>query len=36
MPTLREMSSERDTATFLPVPLDLFSPFLKKGDGEKK
>jgi regulator of protease activity HflC (stomatin/prohibitin superfamily) len=34
--TMREISSEHNTTTFLPVPIDLFSPFLKKGDGEKK
>src|SRR5499427_7644029 len=28
--TMREMSSEHNTTTFLPVPIDLFSPFLKK------
>jgi len=36
--TMREISSEHNTTTFLPVPIDLFSPFLKKvndGDLEK-
>ncbi|HEY3898700.1 MAG TPA: slipin family protein [Chthoniobacter sp.] len=28
--TMREISSERSTTTFLPIPLDLFSPLLKK------
>ena len=28
--TMREMSSERNTTTFLPLPIDLFSAFLKK------
>ncbi len=28
--TMREISSEHNTTTFLPVPIDLFSPFLKK------
>ncbi len=28
--TMREISSEHNTTTFLPVPLDLFAPFLKK------
>jgi regulator of protease activity HflC (stomatin/prohibitin superfamily) len=32
--TMREISSEHNTTTFLPVPIDLFTPFLKKG-GEK-
>jgi regulator of protease activity HflC (stomatin/prohibitin superfamily) len=34
--TMREISSEHNTTTFLPVPIDLFSPFLKKDGGEKK
>ncbi len=33
--TMREISSEHNTTTFLPVPIDLFSPFLKKSDGAK-
>lgn len=28
--TMREISSEHNTTTFLPVPIDLFSPFMKK------
>ncbi|MBI4621914.1 MAG: SPFH domain-containing protein [Verrucomicrobia bacterium] len=32
--TMREISSEHNTTTFLPVPIDLFSPFLKKSIGE--
>jgi regulator of protease activity HflC (stomatin/prohibitin superfamily) len=28
--TMREISSEKSTTTFLPIPMDLFSPFLKK------
>ncbi len=28
--TMREISSEHNTTTFLPVPLDLFGPFMKK------
>jgi regulator of protease activity HflC (stomatin/prohibitin superfamily) len=28
--TMREIASERSTTTFLPIPMDLFSPFLKK------
>jgi len=27
--TMREISSEHNTTTFLPIPIDLFSPFLK-------
>jgi regulator of protease activity HflC (stomatin/prohibitin superfamily) len=27
--TMREVASERNTTTFFPVPIDLFSPFLK-------
>ncbi len=33
--TMREISSEHNTTTFLPVPIDLFSPFLKPGAAEK-
>src|SRR5512136_421350 len=29
--TMREISSEHNTTTFLPVPIDLFSPFMKGG-----
>jgi regulator of protease activity HflC (stomatin/prohibitin superfamily) len=28
--TMREISSEHNTTTFLPVPIDLFSPFIKQ------
>ena len=28
--TMKEISSEHNTTTFLPVPLDLFAPFLKR------
>jgi regulator of protease activity HflC (stomatin/prohibitin superfamily) len=28
--TMREISSEHNTTTFLPVPIDLFMPFMKK------
>ena len=28
--TMREISSEHNTTTFLPIPMDLFSPFMKK------
>jgi regulator of protease activity HflC (stomatin/prohibitin superfamily) len=34
--TMREISSEHNTTTFLPVPIDLFSPFLKKGGDDAK
>lgn len=33
--TMREISSEHNTTTFLPVPIDLFTPFMK-GPAEKK
>jgi regulator of protease activity HflC (stomatin/prohibitin superfamily) len=33
--TMREISSEHNTTTFLPVPIDLFSPFLRKGEPPK-
>jgi regulator of protease activity HflC (stomatin/prohibitin superfamily) len=29
--TMREISSEHNTTTFLPLPIDLFSPFIRKG-----
>jgi regulator of protease activity HflC (stomatin/prohibitin superfamily) len=29
--TMREISSEHNTTTFLPVPIDIFGPFLKGG-----
>ncbi len=33
--TMREISSEHNTTTFVPIPLDLFAPFLKKaGEGQ--
>jgi regulator of protease activity HflC (stomatin/prohibitin superfamily) len=28
--TMREISSEQNTTTFLPIPMDLFTPFLKR------
>jgi regulator of protease activity HflC (stomatin/prohibitin superfamily) len=28
--TMREISNEHNTTTFLPIPLDIFKPFLKK------
>ena len=28
--TMREMASEHNTTTFLPIPIDLFTPFMKK------
>src|SRR5881409_3304440 len=34
--TMREISSEHNTTTFLPVPIDLFSPFIKRLGEEKK
>jgi regulator of protease activity HflC (stomatin/prohibitin superfamily) len=32
--TMKEISSEHNTTTFLPVPIDLFSAFLKKTESE--
>src|SRR3989441_2904321 len=32
--TMREISSEHNTTTFLPVPIDLFSPFMKGPAGK--
>ena len=34
--TMREISSEHNTTTFLPIPIDLFSPFIKRLSEEKK
>ncbi|MHA3772200.1 SPFH domain-containing protein [Verrucomicrobiota bacterium sgz303538] len=31
--TMREISSEHNTTTFLPIPLDLFAPFMSKTKG---
>jgi regulator of protease activity HflC (stomatin/prohibitin superfamily) len=33
--TMREISAEHSTITFLPIPIDLLSTFFKKGDGGK-
>jgi regulator of protease activity HflC (stomatin/prohibitin superfamily) len=33
--TMREISSEHNTTTFLPVPLDLFTSFVKKSEPPK-
>jgi regulator of protease activity HflC (stomatin/prohibitin superfamily) len=30
--TMREISSEHNTTTFLPIPIDLFAPYLSKGE----
>jgi regulator of protease activity HflC (stomatin/prohibitin superfamily) len=32
--TMREMSSERSTLMFMPLPLEFLTPFLKKGSSE--
>ena len=34
--TMREISSEHNTTTFLPVPIDLFSAFIKKTEEPTK
>ena len=35
--TMAEIASEHNTTTFIPLPIDLFSPFMKKpGDEPKK
>ena len=31
--TMREISSEHNTTTFLPIPIDLFTPFLRNAAG---
>src|ERR1700733_389563 len=33
--TMREISSEQSTTTFLPIPMDLFAPWAKKVVGER-
>jgi regulator of protease activity HflC (stomatin/prohibitin superfamily) len=33
--TMKEISSEHNTTTFLPVPIDLFMPFLKAAEGQR-
>lgn len=33
--TMREISSEHNTTTFLPVPLDLFTPFMRRDQAAK-
>src|SRR6266853_1785486 len=33
--TMREISSEHNTTTFLPVPIDLFTPFMNKSGPPK-
>jgi len=33
--TMRKISSEHNTTTFLPVPIDLFAPLIKKGEPPK-
>ena len=30
--TMKEISSEHNTTTFLPVPIDLFTPFIKRSE----
>jgi regulator of protease activity HflC (stomatin/prohibitin superfamily) len=32
--TMREISGEHNTTTFLPIPMDLFTPFMKKATEE--
>lgn len=32
--TMREISSEHNTTTFLPIPIDVFTPFLKPQGGD--
>jgi len=33
--TMKEISSERSTTTILPVPIDLFAPFIKRSESRK-
>jgi regulator of protease activity HflC (stomatin/prohibitin superfamily) len=32
--TMKEISSEHDTTTFLPIPLDMFAPFIKRFESQ--
>src|ERR1700738_1135057 len=32
--TMKEISSEHNTTTFLPIPIDLFAPYIKKAETE--
>ena len=34
--TMREISSEHNTTTFLPVPIDLFTPLIRKSEPPKE
>lgn len=34
--TMREISSEHNTTTFVPIPIDLFAPFVKRAADELK
>jgi regulator of protease activity HflC (stomatin/prohibitin superfamily) len=34
--TMKEISSEHNTTTFLPVPIDLFMPFLNKAESQPR
>jgi regulator of protease activity HflC (stomatin/prohibitin superfamily) len=34
--TMREISSEHNTTTFLPIPIDVFTPFLKRPEDSGK
>jgi len=34
--TMKEMSSEHNTTTFLPIPIDLFSPYITKSTAGEK
>jgi regulator of protease activity HflC (stomatin/prohibitin superfamily) len=33
--TMKEISSEHSTTTFLPIPIELFAPFLNRGESQK-
>jgi regulator of protease activity HflC (stomatin/prohibitin superfamily) len=32
--TMQEIASEHNTTTFIPIPMDLFTPFLRKAGDE--
>jgi hypothetical protein len=34
--TMKELSSEHNTTTILPVPIDLFVPLIKRSEGRTR
>jgi hypothetical protein len=33
---MKEISSEHNTTTILPIPIDLFAPFIKRSESQTK